>query len=49
MPKNSETSTSLNFALASEYISVKQHLNLSNQGIEIGKLIRVLTLQKNSK
>lgn len=36
-----ETSTSLDFALACEYISVKQHIDLSNQGIEIGKLIRV--------
>lgn len=37
--ENSETSTWLDFALACEYISAKQHIDLSNKVIEIGKLI----------
>lgn len=37
--ENSETSTWLDFAFACKYISNEQHISLSNQGIEVGKLI----------
>jgi four helix bundle protein len=40
--ENSETNTWLDFALACEYISSEQHKDLSNQGIEIGKLINYM-------
>ncbi|WP_299102605.1 four helix bundle protein [uncultured Winogradskyella sp.] len=40
--ENSETNTWLDFALACKYISIEQHENLSNQGIEIGKLINYM-------
>ncbi len=40
--ENSETSTWLDFALACEYISIEQHKDLSNQGVEIGKLINYM-------
>ena len=40
--ENSETNTWLDFALACKYISKEQHIDLSNQGIEIGKLINYM-------
>lgn len=40
--ENSETSTWLDFALACEYISIEQHEGLSNQGVEVGKLINYM-------
>jgi len=40
--ENSETSTWLDFALACKYISIEQHKSLSNQSIEIGKLINYM-------
>lgn len=40
--ENSETSTWLDFALACNYISKEQHKDLSNQVIEIGKLINYM-------
>ncbi|NRD21086.1 four helix bundle protein [Winogradskyella eckloniae] len=40
--ENSETKTWLDFALACKYISIEQHENLSDQGIEIGKLINYM-------
>lgn len=40
--ENSETITWLDFALACSYISKEQHLDLSNQGIEVGKLINYM-------
>ena len=40
--ENSETNTWLDFALACNYISLEQHIDLSNQGIEIGKLINYM-------
>ncbi|WP_407557311.1 four helix bundle protein [Winogradskyella sp. 4-2091] len=40
--ENSETNPWLDFALACKYISIEQHENLSNQGIEIGKLINYM-------
>jgi four helix bundle protein len=40
--ENSETSTWLDFALACTYISKEQHKGLSNQGIEVGKLINYM-------
>ena len=40
--ENSETSTWLDFALECKYISIEHHRNLSDQGIEIGKLINYM-------
>lgn len=40
--ENSETSTWLDFAIAFDYTSIKQHESLSNQVIEIGKLINYM-------
>jgi len=40
--ENSETSTWLDFAFACEYISIEQHKDLSNQSIEVGKLINYM-------
>ncbi|GGG56048.1 four helix bundle protein [Bizionia arctica] len=40
--ENSETHTWLDFALACKYISNKQHIDLSNKGIEVGKLINYM-------
>jgi four helix bundle protein len=40
--ENSETCTWLDFALACEYISKEQHKDLSNQGIEVGKLLNYM-------
>lgn len=40
--ENSETSTWLDFAFACKYISNEQHISLSNQGIEVGKLINYM-------
>ncbi|MGB1308343.1 MAG: four helix bundle protein [Oceanihabitans sp.] len=40
--ENSETNTWLDFALACKYISKEQHKGLSNQGIEVGKLINYM-------
>ncbi|WP_370101024.1 four helix bundle protein [Xanthomarina gelatinilytica] len=40
--ENSETNTSLDFALACNYISKEQHIDLSNRGIVVGKLINFM-------
>ncbi|MFT5216653.1 MAG: four helix bundle protein [Glaciecola sp.] len=40
--ENSETSTWIDFAFACKYISNEQHISLSNQGIEVGKLINYM-------
>src|SRR5690606_10779422 len=40
--ENSETKTWLDFALACKYISSEQHTDLSNKGIEVGKLINYM-------
>ncbi len=40
--ENSETSTWLDFAFACKYISNEQHISLSYQGIEVGKLINYM-------
>ncbi|WP_179005377.1 four helix bundle protein [Winogradskyella forsetii] len=40
--ENSETNTWLDFALNCDYLTIEQHNNLSNQGIEIGKLINYM-------
>jgi four helix bundle protein len=40
--ENSETSTWLDFAFDCKYISNEQHISLSNQGIEVGKLINYM-------
>ena len=40
--ENSETNTWLDFALACKYISKEQHVDLSSQGIEVGKLINFM-------
>jgi four helix bundle protein len=40
--ENSETNTWLDFALACNYISGEQHTDLSNKGIEVGKLINYM-------
>lgn len=40
--ENSETNTWLDFALACDYISKEVHLDFSNQGKEIGKLINYM-------
>jgi len=40
--ENSETSTWLDFAFACDYISIEQHKDLSNQSIEVGKLINYM-------
>jgi four helix bundle protein len=40
--ENSETSTWLDFAFACKYISNEQHISLSNQVIEVGKLINYM-------
>lgn len=40
--ENSETNTWLDFVLRCKYISTEQHKKLSNQGIEIGKLINYM-------
>jgi four helix bundle protein len=40
--ENSETSAWLDFALACNYISNEQHIDLTNKGIEVGKLINYM-------
>lgn len=40
--ENSETNTWLDFALNCNYISENQHLNLTSQSIEVGKLINYM-------
>ncbi|WP_299125382.1 four helix bundle protein [uncultured Winogradskyella sp.] len=40
--ENSETSTWLDFALECNYISIEEHRNLSNRGLEVGKLINYM-------
>ena len=40
--ENSETSTWLDFAFECNYISTEIHTNLSNQGLEVGKLINYM-------
>ncbi len=40
--ENSETTTWLDFALACKYLSTEQHRDLSNQSIEVGKLINYM-------
>ncbi|WP_178987665.1 four helix bundle protein [Winogradskyella schleiferi] len=40
--ENSETNTWLDFTLNCDYLTIEQHNNLSNQGIEIGKLINYM-------
>ncbi|PWK17515.1 four helix bundle protein [Xanthomarina spongicola] len=48
--ENSETNTWLDFAFACKYISEEQHINLSNKGIEVGKLINyMINNQENSE
>ncbi|WP_417238024.1 four helix bundle protein [Bizionia sp.] len=40
--ENSEINRWLYFALACNYISKEQHIDLSNEGIEVGKLINYM-------
>ncbi|MFL0352092.1 four helix bundle protein [Xanthomarina sp. GH4-25] len=40
--ENSETNTWLDFAFACKYKSKEQHTDLSNKGIEVGKLINYM-------
>lgn len=45
--ENSETSTWLDFALACSYLNKEKHLELTQQGIEIGKLINYMINNPN--
>jgi four helix bundle protein len=40
--EHSKTNTWLNIAFACKYISEEQHIDLSNKGIEVGKLINYM-------